>query len=351
MLWWWLALACGAPEAPEGAQDGPPPALVQVAAVRSGALNDAWSALGEVHPLDQATLAAGAAGLVRSVGAREGEAVAAGALLLELDTDLVRAQLDAALAEAERAETLLAEARSRLGRASGVQVGALAPADVEALRAEVGSLDAQARALRARAREAQASLDRHRVRAPFAGVLTRRSVDPGEWVQPGQAVLELVSAQDLELRARVGAELVVLLGPGSVVTATGRSALGQPVEIQAEVVAVVPALDGDSRTALVRARPAQAAGLTPGASVPMRFPVTLESGEALVVPRDALLLSPGEDRVMRVVEGKAEPVTVKVLAAGESEVLVAPEGLAVGDLLIVRGNERVRPGQAVKVAP
>ena len=55
------------------------------------------------------------------------------------------------------------------------------------------------------------------------------------------------------------------------------------------------------------------------------------------------------DGVMRVVDGKAEAVAVKVLVSGEDEVLVAPDPLAAGDMVIIRGNERARPGQAVTI--
>jgi hypothetical protein len=52
-------------------------------------------------------------------------------------------------------------------------------------------------------------------------------------------------------------------------------------------------------------------------------------------------------RVIRVTDGKAEPVDVKVLVEAGDRVLIAADGLSLGDELIVRGNERLRPGQPV----
>ena len=128
-----------------------------------------------------------------------------------------------------------------------------------------------------------------------------------------------------------------------------RDSLGASVESAGTVVATVPALDPTTRTALVRVRPDGVAALSPGSSVELRLPVRWSADAALLLPRDALVLSAGEDRVMRVVDGKAEAVAVKVLVSGEDEVLVAPDPLAAGDVVIIRGNERVRPGQAVTV--
>ena len=78
----------------------------------------------------------------------------------------------------------------------------------------------------------------------------------------------------------------------------------------------------------------------------------------MVVPRDALVVSPTATRVIKVVEGKARPLSVDVLATAAARALVIPEEgkakggetLRPGDTIVVRGNERVRPGQKVRVS-
>ena len=54
-------------------------------------------------------------------------------------------------------------------------------------------------------------------------------------------------------------------------------------------------------------------------------------------------------KLVRVVDGKAEMLSVEVLATTATDALITGEGLAVGDTVVVRGNERVRPGQEVRV--
>ena len=74
--------------------------------------------------------------------------------------------------------------------------------------------------------------------------------------------------------------------------------------------------------------------------------LTIERSEdgALVVPRDALVYGIASLKVVKSVDGKAEPVPVEVVARGRDEVLVRADGLAAGDLVLTRGNERVFPG-------
>jgi hypothetical protein len=67
------------------------------------------------------------------------------------------------------------------------------------------------------------------------------------------------------------------------------------------------------------------------------------------VPRDALLLDPDQARVLRVDDGVATAVPVEIVATADAAALVQGEGLSVGDAVVTRGNERVRPGQPVRV--
>ena len=342
-----LALACAADPTPTAA--APPPALVRVAEVKAGELASAWQSPAEVVALQSAELAAAVSGPVSAVNVREGERVVKGAVLLEVEASLAAAQARSAKAAAAQARAELAQAEAQLSRAKQVTAGVLAPIELETLTLQVTALTARVEALDAAAQEAAVTLERHRVRAPFAGVITRRDADAGDWVAPGQVVLGILSDTDLELRAQLPKELLPQAPAGAAVSVLSRDSLGASVESAGTVVATVPALDPTTRTALVRVRPDGVAALSPGSSVELRLPVRWSADAALLLPRDALVLSAGEDRVMRVVDGKAEAVAVKVLVSGEDEVLVAPDPLAAGDVVIVRGNERVRPGQAVTV--
>ncbi|MEZ4318737.1 MAG: efflux RND transporter periplasmic adaptor subunit [Myxococcota bacterium] len=318
---------------------GPRAASVEVAPAREGSLADTWSVLGELRALERAELAAGANGAVERVTAREGDSVSQGTLLVEVDPSLASAELAAARAEERRLTVELEQAKSTLGRVGRVQDGVLAANEVELARTRVAALEAQVAGATASAGLAAAQLARHRVRAPFDGVVSRRHVDPGDWVQPGTPVLDLVRADAVEVRVDAPLDLAKRVHVGDVVrlgTATGR------------IAGVVPALDPVSRTGVIRIEPeGPLDGLVPGSPVSVGFDVQMSGG--VVVPRDAVVPGPTESRVFKVVDGAAVAISVVALATTADEVLVQSDQIAPGDLLVVRGNERLRPDQAVQV--
>ncbi len=333
-----LLLACGGADEADR-PGGPPPALVRTGTVAAGDLIEHWRAVGEVRPLQAAELAAGATGPVSAVHAREGETIAKGARLLEVDAGPAAARARAARAAADEAMVELDRLQAALARREAVAQGVLAMEELQDARAAVARQTARVAALEAGAGEASAELARHTVRAPFAGALTERRVDPGDWVTAGQPVLDLVSIDSLEVHARI---------PGRVAR---RLAPGDPVRLPEQggtVTAIVPALDPASRTVLVRIEPGAGALLAAGDAIDIQLPVSW-TGMGVKVPRDALLLEPDQARVLKIVDGAAMSVEIEVLATADDDALVSGEGLAIGDVVITRGNERVRSGQVVRV--
>lgn len=340
MVLWTLLLGCEAPPEQGG---GPPAALVEVAEATAGPLTDRWTTLGDVRSTGRAELAAAADGTLTEVRVREGDRVASRDVLALVDPDLARAQLAAAKAALAGGQVDLDLARSELSRIERLPAGVLSESEQDTARSQVASLEAQVQGLQAAVDQALARLERHRVRAPFDGVVAARHVDAGDYVGPGTPVLDVVSDGELEIHVDVPPELLPLLGPDQPATLSVR---GEPV--QARVLAVVPALSPSSRTARVRLSPeGQATWLLPGAAVEVAIEVVRDGG--VVVPRDALVLGPADPTVVKVSEGAAESLVVQVLATAGERALVHADGLAIGDQVVTRGNERLRPGQALTI--
>ena len=166
-------LACSPDPAP-AAPSSRPPARVEVAPIQRGDLSDDWTMLGEVRALDRSELGAGAVGSVVRVDVREGDRVTAGQLLLEIDPALAAAELGTARAASRRLEVELEQARRTLGRVERVGDTVLAADELDRSRTSVATLEAQLEGARAAERLAGARLERHRVRAPYDGVLAER---------------------------------------------------------------------------------------------------------------------------------------------------------------------------------
>jgi len=173
-----------------------------------------------------------------------------------------------------------------------------------------------------------------------------RLVDPGTWVQPGEPVMEVVSADRVELLVDGSRVLAGRVAPGDAVTIHAPSG-----DLEGRVTGVVPALDPVSRTLRIRVVPAadaSHASLVAGDAVDVGFSVTLAK-EGVLVTTDALLESPDETRIFEVEEGVAALRTVEVLGRSGNAALVQGEGLERGDRVVTRGNERLRPGQRVRI--
>jgi len=325
-------------------QDGP--AVVEVTSAESGSLKSSWSFLGQAEPAHQAELASAVEGHVLQVGPREGDRVKKGDVLLQLDSRKARANLLAARAKVSGTEAELAQAERQQARVQSMPPTTVSDPERESFELAVASLRARLEGERAEVQRLQVELSQHTLRAPFDGVLRARKVDPGAWVEGGEGVLELVSLEQLEVHAGVSAEIGSRLSVGQ--SALLRSPSSDE-ELGATIEGIVPALSTATRTMRIRMRPdARPAWLLPGLAFEVVFEVDF-SGRGVLIPRDALLRGPVETRVVSVVDGHAQMVKVEVLASSGQQLLVRGEGLDEGAQVVVRGNERLKPGQGVEV--
>lgn len=343
-----ILFACSDEDA-EAAPSGPPPARVTTGSVREGAVSVRWTFFGQARPMEAATLAAGAEGEVRQVRVRVGDHVERGDRLVDIDPSVVQARLAAAQRQSESAGLQVEQARRDAERFSMAGTDAISAAEIEQAQARASVLESDAQRADASAREIRASLARHRLDAPFSGVVGSREVDPGDWVSPGTPMLTLVAEEGIEILVDAHPEAGRRLNVGDTATLKRGDAT-----LEARVVGVVRALDPATRTTRIRLEPVEPPSwLVPGITVDVIFEVEQRAEGAFVVSRDALVDgAAGTRRVVRAAEGAARLVGVELVADGGEEVLVrALEGqtLSVGDDVVVRGNERLREGQPLQI--
>lgn len=327
--------------------------MVELAVVAEGKLTDGWTYLGRVEPAMAVELSPAVGGHVIAVKAREGDRVAANKSLVLLDSARIRAELAASRARAQGIEAELAHARKQFERIAKLEYPTVSEPERERFQLDIAKLESQLAVQQAESRRLQVEFDRHSLKAPFAGVISVRHVDPGAWVNTGSPVLGLVSLDELEVHVDVSAELGSRVQIGD--TAKVRAASG---EVNAEVAGIVGVLDAATRTMRVRLQPSdRPPWLLSGMAVDVEFSITLDSSllgaEGVLVPRDALVRGPARTRVIKYMDGEAQTIYVEVLATARDQALIHSESdeppLAVGDQVVVRGNERLRPGQRLRV--
>ena len=331
-------------------------APVQVESVSNRAIVRQINVTGTVTSPRTAVLSTAVAGLVAELAIDEGHRVETGDALLKLDAELAQLAFERVRAEVRQRETEVADARRRFTEAEqvGTQRG-IARTQIESLRAEVSSDEAALVASQAAAREQQAIVARHTLKAPFAGVISERYAELGEWVNPGDGLLELVATDNLRFDFRVGQENFVALSPQTPVEIS-LDALPEH-SIPGHVDMIVPVKDPSARTFLVRvlADTTEADNplrITPGMSARGKLNIDA-SRSGVAVSRDAILRFPDGRVTVWVVDTKGDLPVVReqVVRTGfEFDGFVEiTNGLADGDIVVVRGNETLQAGQTVSI--
>lgn len=342
---------CGALALAEAAAaQGAPP--VRVAEARETELVEELALTGSLTSPRSAELSPEVEGRVARLDVEAGDRVEAGETLVVLDDALASLELEQARAALREARAELEDAERRLGEVRRLaERQSVAETRVRDREAEVRRDRAVLERREAEAGYRAALLRRHRLKAPFDGVIHRRLAELGEWVQPGTSVLDLVATDWLRLDLEVPQAYF-----GRVVPETrARVRLDARPErsVEARVREVVGVSDPSARTFLARVRLENEEGLmAPGMSA--RATLRIETGRrGLVVPRDALIRYPDGRVVVWVAEGEGPTRTVREqrvqtgLAFGES--VAVTEGLEAGAAVVVRGNEALQEGQEVRV--
>ncbi len=335
------------------------PALVEVDAVRVEPFGQTAPVLGRIVTRQHGPVAARVAGRVDKVAVDVGDRVEAGEPLVWLDSamlgferDLAEAEYGAAVAEEAVAVAqlrLLEGARDRLARLKGSAAFSEAQLidkehEIEVARSRINAATARIGEFHAKLQMRQQDLEDAVIRAPFSGVVTRRHVSPGAFVRVGEPVVTLIDDEQLEIEAEVSSDRLSGLDPGTEV----RVRLDDGSRHSAVVRAVVPEENPLTRTRAVRFVPhfgATDKPLAVGQSVTIELP-TGPPREVVTVDKDAVIQRPTGAMVFVVEDQAAKPRPVRLGDAIDSRFEVL-DGLRPGELVVVRGNERLRPGQPV----
>ena len=311
------------------------PIVVETHTVQTRALADDVSAVGSLVSNESVVLRPEVSGRIETIRFRDGETVRRGAVLVELDSAVERAELQQARANLTLAESNFRRTQDLFGR-KFVSQSSLDDARAKLEVARAGLALAQAR------------LARMQIRAPFDGVVGIRSVSPGDFVKDGDALINLEDIATLKLDFRLPELYLNRVRPGQ---ALELSSDVLPGEVHsATVEAIDPLVDAQGRAVRLRASLVNPdMRLRPGVFARVRL-ILAERAEVPVVPEAALVPAPGNTQfVYRVEDGKVERVNVTTGQRRDAMVEVV-DGLAPGAVVVTAGQLKLRDGAAVKVA-
>ena len=333
-------------------------------------------ATGYVTPRRRATVSTQITGTLTQVLIEEGDHVEKGQVLARLEDSALRAGLGTARANLASAQAQVATAQAQLSQsqaderrqaellASGMvsrQAGEQARTAVATGLAQLDARRREAEAANAQLTQAQVNFDYSVVRAPFAGVVTEKAAQVGEIVSPLSAgggftrtgVGTIVDMDSLEVEVDVGEAYI------------GQVKAGMPAEavldaypdwkIPAHVIAIVPAGDRGKGTVKVRVALEQKdARLVPDIGVRVSFlatraaPAPGPAPRGVLVPAQAVVQRDGHAAVFVVVDGKAVLHTVTPAAQDVGSMKSIPDGLAVGDRVVLSPPPALNDGAAVR---
>ncbi len=318
-----------------------PPALVDVRPVTASSTGSSLWVTGTLLSRFDAGIAAEIAGRLISV-AEVGDRLAKGDALARIDHGSLDIQLRSDEAEIRRLEVRLEHLAKQVER-----VKALAEQEI-ATAYQLDDLDSQ-RAMAVQELEA-ARIERDRtqyllslttIQAPFPGRVVERLAQPGDYVTVGEQVARLVDVDRVEVQARAPLTVAPWIREGMEARIQGGG-----LEGIGKVRTAVPVGDERSRMFEVRLEVSDVPWSV-GTALKVLLPQGGSSEGALQVPRDALILRRGTTYVYVIDERKARRVEVTA-GTGEGDWIEVQGALEVGDQVVVRGGERLQPGQNVE---
>ena len=303
---------------------------------------------GTLAPEREATIRAELQGPVVETLVEQGQRVVAGQLLLRIDDSAIRDQLLSARSAVTTAQANLAVAQHEQERNEALlKAGAIAERVVEQSRAQVTAVRAQLATAQAQLASAEKQSANTRITAPFAGIVSARSVSAGDVVSPGTALITVVDPSTMRLEASVPAD------------ALGSVRLGAPVDFSVtgypnrhftgRVTRINPIADPATRQVRIIASLPNNGTLVGGLFAEGR--VSSESHRAPIVPQSAVDERGLRPSVVRLKSGRTEKAEVTLgLRDAASETVEITQGLASGDTVLLGAARGISAGTPVRVS-
>lgn len=322
---------------------------VRVTPVFSAVITEQLPLSGSILSPRSSDLSTQQSGLVSTIEVESGDHVKQGDVLLRLDAAQTDIELERLLARQEEAQLAYDDAKRLADEGRRlIDDRNISRSQYESRLAVEAQEEARLRQLQSEVRLQRLKLERHTLRAPFAGVIGFRHAELGEWLNAGSSAMQLVQVDPLRVQASVPERYFGEVRAGTAVSILVDARAGEAIETTIDSVVMVA--DTDTRSFIARADIANSdLRLAPGMSARLLFQLGGASSKpVLQVPADAVVRRADGSAVVWVVRGgSAVDVPVRVGRRNRLNVEVHAEDLSEGDLAVTLGNENLRPGQQV----
>ncbi len=287
----------------------------------------------------------GEGGMVTRVLVQPGDWVRAGQTLATIERSVqseqvrsLAAQVEVARADAKLAQAQLDRAKALVGR------GFISAADIDQRTATRDQAEARVRVAQAQLAEQRARTGRLDIKAPAAGLVLTRSVEPGQIVQAGSGVLfRMAKDGEMEMQAQVAEGDLATLRPGNSATVTP---IGSDTQVAGRVWQVSPVVDPQTRQGIARIAVPYNKAIRPGGFASAT--ITSGSGSAPLLPESAVQSDP-KGSFVYIVNGKNQVERRDVSVGQVSDAGVAITGGITGtEKIVTSAGAFLTPGQKVR---
>lgn len=326
---------------------GRPPTPVRVAAVVNQTVQKTIELVGTVEPWRRSIVAGEIAALVEKFPVEEGMAVKRGQMLAQLRTNALTIRLNAAMASHREAQTRYRQAKKDLERMNTLFAKELVTQqEFDGAVTQEAALGQRVTLLGVEILQVRDQFRKARVVAPFDGWVIKEFTEVGQWIEAGGPIVELVDLSRVQVEVPLPERYVGEIKVGASVTATFDSLRG--LQSKGRVFSVLAQADRNSRTFPIKVELPNADLVIMSGLVSRVVLQVGEPYEALVIPKDALVLRGGSEFVFVMKDASVSQVPVVVVNHVNNEVEINGQ-LEPGMIVVVEGNERLFPGQTVRV--
>ncbi len=316
---------------------GPPPAVVSTRTVMRESWQPALKAVGSIVPVRGVVISAEVPGVIRKIHFDSSDRVPDGKLLVELDLEVDLAELAALRADRRLAEIT----RDRFARISTQNLGSRS--DLDQAQASLDHVDAEIAAK-------QAMIQKKAVRAPFAGELGIRRINPGQYLKEGDTITELVALDPVYAEYALPERFIAELAPGQSVVVRVQSYPDRVFE--GRIHAISPNVQAASRSVVVRALIANPnRQLRPGMYAEVETLQSLRE-DVLTLPERAVTYNTYGESVF-IVEEADGGHTVRLVQIEIGDVrngrVEIKRGLEAGTEVVSDGHNKLRNGQSINI--
>ncbi len=341
VVWLWVALSAAVVWAQQ-----PPPARVAVLEVFEKEVAPTTLLVGVVDFDQSAGISSEISGLMVSHKMVEGQVVKKGSLLVQLNTEFLKKDIGVIDQQIAQLGVRIEKTHKNLKRFETLfKQDATTEKDYDDLVFSMRELQAEHASLKITKAKKQLELEKSRILAPFDGLVVERLKHIGEWISPADPVCRLAAIKHTVIKVPVSEGLIRYVKPGQAVAITV-NALNR--DFKGRISTIVPKVDPKSKTFELKVGVDYSQGLLQNMSASVNVPTGFKK-VLKMIKRDALVRHEGKQFVYSVKEGKAKILPVQVTAVDGEYLGVEAPYITAGMPVVVDGNERLRPDQAVQI--